>query len=96
MLVSPPNFSPHHGTVPKAVECLKRRSQSSMLWGAAMNESGPWTAIKTAKEVHHLKCQVIFLANNEAMLFLLPKLGFNRENAEFVHLGLFQNGGHLK
>jgi hypothetical protein len=67
-----------------------------MLWGAAMNESGPWTAIKTAKEVHHFKCQVIFLANNEAMLFLLPKLGFNHEYAEFVHLGLSQDGGHQK
>ena len=95
MLGSPP-FFPAPWNCSRAVECLKRRLQSSMLWGAAMNESGPWTAIKTAKEVHHLKCQVIFLANNEAMLFLLPKLGFNHENAEFVHLGLSQDGGHQK
>ena len=63
-----------------------------MSWGAAMNESGPLTAIETGKEVDPLKCQD-FLGNDETILFLPSKLGFNHQNVEFVRI-CFQNGGH--
>ena len=65
MIFHPTLVSPPFLTAPCisscAVECPKHRQQSSMSWGAAMNESGPWTAIGTAKEVHPFKRQVILL-----------------------------------